>query len=191
VLKTLAKERCVAIPKLLAYDMESSSLQRPMLVTNKVGLGTMYEVPLPLPQADREQMMADLHEAVATLHRHNLVYFDWHPANVMYQSLSPMRALLVDYNECVPNGTYPERNRFNEDFAAAGPAHFVSLLPIEFAFDHESLLYIEEYLSTGTLPWLDNDDGKYEAKINWLHSKSFFGKKSLQSELGQNSVVEE
>jgi hypothetical protein len=186
VLKKLEHESCIAIPKLVYYGLESIT-EWPLLVTNKVGVSTMYQITLPLAAHDRIQIMADLREAVAVLHRHGLVYFDWHPANVMWQPVeeangdsitTTMRALLVDYNECVLDGSHPnlDQIRFNPNFVASAMnvGSEDDLLrsvvtPVTCAFDLESLLYIELFLKTGTLPWIDNDEqDKKRMKQQWL-----------------------
>jgi hypothetical protein len=177
VLKQLERKSCIAIPKLIYYGVDLNT-GWPLLVTDKVGVDTMYEVTLPLAEHNRTQIMADLREAVDVLHRHRLVYFDWHPANVMWrqdhekESGERMRALLVDYNECVHDGTdLPVGEiRYNSDFVAStmnGNSEcdllrrmFVSVTR---AFDLESLLYIDQFLKSGTLPWIDDDDENEKA----------------------------
>jgi hypothetical protein len=179
-LKKLEHENCVAIPKVVVYELESS-LRWPLLVIDKVGVDTMYQITLPLVEHNRIQIMADLREAVDVLHRHGLVYVDWHPANVMWRreeaSGATMRALLIDYNECVPDGTSLDGPiRFNSNFAASALnreteddllSSIVMGVVMTYAFDLESLLYIELFLKTGTLPWFD-DDNKASKKKQWL-----------------------
>jgi serine/threonine protein kinase len=176
VLKQLEPESCVAIPKLIYYGVDSNT-GWPLLVTDKVGVGTLYEVTLPLAEHNRIQIMADLREAVAMLHRHRLVYFNWHPANVMWRqdheegSGARMRALLVDFKCCMNDDTeLPMEICYNCDFVASAmngnserDLFRRMLVSVTCEFDLESLLYIDQFLKSGTLPWIDDGDENEKA----------------------------